>query len=78
MPSYKKSRPFGAALKYADVVEENAYLSCVETPLKVVLRLVPIAFTLAIMTIEIPAAIRPYSIAVAPDSSFRNAITLDM
>jgi hypothetical protein len=24
-----------------------------------------------------PAAIRPYSIAVAPDSSFRNAVILD-
>jgi hypothetical protein len=30
------------------------------------------------MTTEMPAAIRPYSIAVAPDSSFRKATTLDL
>ena len=30
------------------------------------LRLVPIALTVAMMTTEMPAAIRPYSIAVAP------------
>jgi hypothetical protein len=30
------------------------------------------------ITIDIPAAIRPYSIAVAPDSSFRKAENIDM
>ena len=38
----------------------------------------PIAFTVAMITTEMPAAMRPYSIAVAPDSFFRNATTLDM
>lgn len=40
-------------------------------------KVVPIAFTVAMITTEMPAAIRPYSIAVAPDSSFRNAVILD-
>jgi hypothetical protein len=56
----------------------GAYLSWVEMMSKFVLRLEPIAFTLAMMTIEMPAAISPYSIALAPDSSFRNAKTLDV
>lgn len=58
--------------------ELKTYLSCVEIVLNLPLRLVPIALTLAIITIEIPAAIRPYSIAVAPDLSFRNLKTLDI
>ena len=36
------------------------------------LRLVPRPFTAARMTIEIPAAISPYSMAVAPESSRKN------
>ena len=36
------------------------------------LRLVPRPLTAAIMANEIPAAISPYSIAVAPDSSDKN------
>ena len=36
------------------------------------LRLLPNPFTVTIMAIDIPAAIRPYSIAVAPDSSRKN------
>src|ERR1700682_1969680 len=39
------------------------------------LRLVPKPFTTAIIASAIPAAIRPYSIAVAPDSSDRNCRT---
>ena len=38
----------------------------------------PIVLTVAIITTEMPAAMRPYSIAVAPDSSFRNAKNLDV
>ena len=37
-----------------------------------VFRLLPRLFTMVIMARAIPAAIRPYSIAVAPDSSDRN------
>src|SRR5262249_25441917 len=54
------------------------YLSCVEMSLNLPLRVEPIVFTVAMITTEMPAAIRPYSIAVAPDSSFRNAKTLDI
>jgi hypothetical protein len=49
----------------------GAYLSWVETVPKVTLRLEPTAFAPATMTIEMPAAIRPYSIAVAPHPSGR-------
>jgi hypothetical protein len=42
------------------------------TELKTELRLVPIPLTAAIIAIAIPAAIRPYSMAVAPDSFVRN------
>lgn len=48
------------------------YFSCVEIELKVVLSLVPRLETMAMIASETPAAISPYSIAVAPESSFRN------
>jgi hypothetical protein len=38
---------------------------------KFALRVVPMPLTAATITIEIPAAIKQYSMAVAPDSSFR-------
>jgi hypothetical protein len=38
--------------------------------LNVVFNLVPRPFTTAMIATEMPAAIRPYSMAVAPDSSF--------
>jgi hypothetical protein len=41
-------------------------LSWVETLVNLVLSVVPIALTVAMITTEMPAAIRPYSIAVAP------------
>ena len=45
------------------------YLSWLDTLVKFVFSLVPIVFTAAIIATEIPAAIRPYSISVAPESS---------
>src|SRR5262249_55551342 len=51
------------------------YLSWVEMLLNLPLRVLPMVFTVAMITTEMPAAIKPYSIAVAPDSSFRNART---
>src|SRR5436190_20072154 len=74
----KKKPPSRAASRYVRCLTAEAYLSWVEMPLNVPLSVVPIAFTLAIITIEIPAAIRPYSIAVAPDSSFRNAKNMEI
>ena len=44
-----------------------AYLSWVETLENVVFNCVPSPFTTAMMAMEMPAAIRPYSMAVAPD-----------
>jgi hypothetical protein len=38
--------------------------------LKLVASLLPTPFTAVMIAIAIPAAIRPYSMAVAPDSSF--------
>jgi hypothetical protein len=38
----------------------------------------PIAFTVAIITTEMPAAIRPYSIAVAPGLVFQKCSDLGM
>lgn len=43
------------------------HFSWVETLLKVVFKLPPSVFTATMMTAAMPAAIRPYSIAVAPD-----------
>lgn len=43
------------------------YLSCVEILPKLVFSLVPMPFTAAMMATDMPAAIRPYSMAVAPD-----------
>lgn len=51
----------------------EGYFSCVETEENVVLRLVPMPATMVTMTIEIPTAIRAYSIAVAAVSLFRKA-----
>src|SRR5438445_12517088 len=45
------------------------YLSAVETEVKVVFNLEPSPCTTAIIATEMPAAMRPYSMAVAPDSS---------
>jgi hypothetical protein len=52
---------------------EAVYLSCEEIDVNLVLGLVPIPLTTAMMATEMPAAMRPYSMAVAPDSSRRNA-----
>jgi hypothetical protein len=54
------------------VSHDAAYFNCDEIDEKVVLSFVPRPFTTAMMAMEIPAAIRPYSMAVAPDSSAKN------
>src|SRR3981081_1199897 len=46
------------------------YFRLVEIAVNCVLSLTPRPFTAAMIASEIPAAIRPYSIAVAPESSF--------
>jgi hypothetical protein len=48
------------------------YLSELEIDVNCVFKLVPSPFTTAMIASAIPAAIRPYSIAVAPLSSDKN------
>jgi hypothetical protein len=50
----------------------TAYFNEVLIEENFVLSFAPIPFTTAMMTSEMPAAIKPYSMAVAPDSSARN------
>src|SRR6185312_5515709 len=52
-----------------NATSNDAYLSEVEMLLKFVDSLVPTPWTAVMIAIAMPAAIRPYSIAVAPDSS---------
>src|ERR1700704_5324790 len=52
-----------------------AFASELETFENVVLSCPPREFTTAIIATEMPAAIRPYSMAVAPDSSFAKRLT---
>jgi hypothetical protein len=52
--------------------QQNIYFNEVLIEVNVVFRLVPMLLTAVMITIEMPAAIRPYSMAVAPDSSFQN------
>jgi len=52
----------------------RAYLIAFDTFVNVVFKLAPVVFTTAIIATAMPAAIRPYSIAVAPDSSRMNCI----
>jgi hypothetical protein len=53
-------------------VQGGFYLSAVATLVKVVFRLDPNVPTTVMIATEIPAAMRPYSMAVAPCSSVRN------
>jgi hypothetical protein len=55
---------------------EASYFKALETDPNVDLRLVPKPFTTGMIMTAIPAAIRPYSMAVAPDSSLRKAVSL--
>jgi hypothetical protein len=55
-----------------------SYLVRVAMRSNVALRVEPMALTVETITIEMPAAMMLYSIAVAPDSSFRNEKTRDM
>jgi hypothetical protein len=48
------------------------YFSELLIEVNLLLRLVPKPFTATMIAIEMPAAIRPYSMAVAPDSSLQN------
>lgn len=55
-----------------------SYFRLVEIVVNVVFNWVPKPFTTAMIATEMPAAINPYSIAVAPDSFFRKVVILDI
>ena len=52
----------------------HGYFSWVEIDLNLAFKLVPSPLRTVIIATEMPAAIRPYSMAVAPDSSFKKAL----
>jgi len=54
------------------------YFSEFEIVTKFVDSWVPRPFTAVMIAIAIPAAIRPYSMAVAPDSSLKNDLMIDV
>ena len=56
-------------MEFRGSLRRQTHLSEVLIEVKFVFRVEPILLTAVIITIEIPAAINPYSIAVAPDSS---------
>ena len=56
----------------------STYLGAVATLVKVVFRLAPTVPTTRMIATEIPAAMRPYSIAVAPDSSRKKRASFDI
>ena len=55
---------------------DGNYFIAVETDEKVVFKLVPRAWTVAMIATAMPAAMRPYSMAVAPVSSAKKRITI--
>ena len=55
---------------------ERNYFRELLTDVNMVLRFVPSPFTATMMAIEMPAAISPYSMAVAPEVSERNSIII--
>ena len=76
MPKKESAILLGMALPRVfrvDFEKDSArdYLSWVEMLVNVVVRLVPRVLTAAMIATEMPAAIRPYSMAVAPLSFFR-------
>ena len=64
------------ALKHGgNAPTEAVYFSAVEIEPNVPFKLVPTPLTTEIIATEMPAAISPYSMAVAPDSSLRKALS---
>ena len=55
-----------------------AYFTAVDTDVKVVFKPEPRVDTAVMIATEMPAAMRPYSMAVAPDSSRRKRTIFDI
>ena len=61
--------------RLCSISRKGYYFSELLIEVNIVLRLVPKPFTTAMIASAMPAAIKPYSIAVAPDWSDRNVKT---
>jgi hypothetical protein len=66
------SRPIPTRHQGLRLRQTGGYFSEVLIEVNFVLRLLPRPLTATIIAMEIPAAIRPYSMAVAPDSLAKN------
>jgi hypothetical protein len=71
-PSRRRKPPVLGRRLSIQTRDRDAYLSDVLIDVNLLLRLEPSPLTTAIIASAMPAAIRPYSIAVAPDSSAKN------
>nr|GAJ33117.1 hypothetical protein BDOA9_0123120 [Bradyrhizobium sp. DOA9] len=69
----QKSPVDDGALRY--FADRPAYLRLVEIELNLAFSVVPRLLTTVMIASAMPAAIRPYSMAVAPDSSFKKRAT---
>ena len=75
-PGPSKKKPTVRTVGFTNCAGRNDdYFSWLEMLVNVALRLVPRVFTTAMIATEMPAAIRPYSMAVAPLSSFKKRRT---
>jgi hypothetical protein len=77
IPGPKRKRPGAWRARSRTAPEMGGYFSELLMVSKFVLSLVPRPFTAVMIAIAIPAAIRPYSMAVAPDSSLKNDLMTD-
>src|SRR5215211_2452221 len=74
----KRKRPGVWRARSRNGPEMGCYLSELLMASKFELSLVPRPFTAVMIAIAIPAAIRPCSMAVAPDSSLKNDLMIDV
>src|SRR5450631_3286533 len=75
--TYERPRSMAPGPLYLQIPADYlpAVASCDVTVLNVLVSCVPRPLTAAMMATEMPAAIKPYSMAVAPDSSFTKRLT---
>src|SRR5215216_4601576 len=77
-PGPKRKRPGAWRARSRNAPEMGRYFSELLMVLKFADSWVPTPFTAVMIAIAIPAAIRPYSMAVAPDSSLKNDLMIDV
>jgi hypothetical protein len=72
LPQKRNSDPWPEFSRELSLYWSRSYFNEVLIDVNLVLRFVPMPFTTAMIASEMPAAISPYSIAVAPDWSSQN------